>query len=761
LGLAAAAWSDGQPWAVVAASLLWTLSIGLWRGKEGLLVLAGVVLVLAAGWRYTTVPRGTSSDIGPLMEVGPVRLRGVVDAEPQALGSAVRYRVAVRHVQVEGGWQAVRGRVLVTMPASLSFQYGDLLELEGELQAPPSFPDFDYRAYLARQGIGALMPYPRARWLAGGMGDAVLARIVELRGRLAGALEEALPEPEASLAQGVLLGKRGALPPQVLQDMDATGLSHLLAASGQNVALIAGVTTLALAWLVGRRQAALVGLALTGSYAFLVGGSPPVVRAAIMGGLHGLALLVGRPGGGLQPLLLAGTAMTAWDPLLADDLSFQLSFASTLGLVWASHPLQSLAWRWLEGRAPAPVLGLLWPLMGVMAMTVAAVAFTLPVMALNFGRLSTVALVANVLAVPAFAPLLLTSAVVAALGVVWEGLAPWLGWVVWPWAAYILGVAKALAALPGAVVSLQNVGMGHVLAYVAALGLATLLLVRKREKRAVALVPLPGRALAMLVLVALAGGVVWLWVSLPHGHLLRVVFMDVGDGAAALITTPAGHRVLIDGGPSGEALMAALGRNLPFWERRLDLVVVTWPKATRLGGLVEAMDRYEVGWVLAAPMAVDTALFRSFQEASRRQGVVQRRGVAGTHVSMGEAALEVLYPQDEGPMALRLRYGTVSFLFLSDLGRREQEQLLRLHSLKGDVVLLPRGGSGGSLDPVVAREMAPRLAILSVGGGGRSHRDPSPETLALLEGAQVLRTDLHGDIVVETDGRHLWVRHGR
>jgi len=724
-------------------------------------MLAGVVLVLAAGWRYISASRSPLGDIEPLIGVGAVRLRGVVDAEPQIRGSAVRYRVAVRYVQVEGGWQAVRGRVLVTMPASTSFQYGDLLELDGELEAPPLFPDFDYRAYLAREGIGALMPYPRARWLAEGMGDAVLARILELRRQLAGALERALPEPEASLAQGVLLGRRGALPPQVLRDMDATGLSHLLAASGQNVALIAGVTTLALAWLVGRRQAALVGLALTGFYAFLVGGSPPVVRAAIMGGLYGLALLVGRPGGGLQPLFLAGAAMTAWDPLLAHDLSFQLSFASTLGLMWMSYPLQALAWRWLEGRAPAPVLGLLWPLVGVMAMTVAAVAFTLPVTALNFGRLSTVAVVANALAVPAFAPLLLTSAVAAALGAVWEGLAPWLGWMVWPWAAYTLGVAQALASLPGAVVSLENIGMGHVLPYVAALGLVVLLLVRKSEGREVALAPFPGRAMGILALVALAGGVAFLWASLPQGHLLRVVFMDVGEGAATLITTPAGHRILIDGGPSGEALMAALGRNLPFWERRLHLVVITWPKASRLGGLVEAMERYQVGWVLAAPMAVDTALFRSFQETSRQQGVTQRRGVSGAEVLMGGAELEVIHPQEEGPMALILRYGDVSFLFLSDLGKREQEQLWRRHDLKCDVVLLPRGGRGDSLDPGAAREMAPRLAILSVGGDGRGPGGPSPETLALLAGASVLRTDLHGDIVVETDGRHLWVRHGR
>jgi len=176
--------------------------------------LAGVVLVLAAGWRYTSVPRGTSSDIGPLMEVGPVRLRGVVDAEPQALGSAVRYRVAVRHVQVEGGWQAVRGRVLVTMPASTSFQYGHLLELDGELQAPPSFPDFDYRAYLARQGIGALMPYPRARWLAGGMGDAVLARIVELRGGLPEPLRRPCRSRRPLWPKASCWGKGGPCPPR-------------------------------------------------------------------------------------------------------------------------------------------------------------------------------------------------------------------------------------------------------------------------------------------------------------------------------------------------------------------------------------------------------------------------------------------------------------------------------------------------------------------------------------------------------------------
>jgi len=738
---------------VVAAALVWLLGLGIWRRQQGLVAVLGVGLVLAAGWQYALASHPSPSALAPFVGSGPVRLRGVVEAEPEALGRAVRYRVAVRHVQVEAGWQGVRGRVLAILPASLAFRYGDLLELEGELE--PVTAD-----YLARQGIEGLMSYPRARWLAGGLGDPFMARIIDLRQRLAGALVRALPEPEASLAQGVLLGRRAALPQEALRAMDAAGLSHLLAASGQNVALIAGMTVAALGWLVGRRQAAALGLALTGGYAFLVGGSPPIVRAAIMGGLYGLALMMGRPGGGLQPLLLAGAAMTAWDPSLVDDVSFQLSFASTLGLVLMAGPLQALAWRWLEGRAPVALLGLLRPVVGVTAMTVAAVAFTLPVSALTFREASAVAVAANVLAVPAFAPLLATAALVSVLGVVWGGLAPWLGWLAWPWAAYTLAVAQAMASVPGAVVSLREVGLGHALAYVLALGLAVWA-VRRGGRVAMRPPPPSWTPVAALALVALAGGMAWLWASLPSGDALRVAFLDVGDGAAALVTTPAGHRLLIDGGPSGEALMAALGRQLPFWERRLDMVVLTAPKAGRLGGLPEAMERYRVGQVLAAPMSAPTGLFRAFQEAVSRHDVSQRWGREGVRVPLGRGALlEVLYPPEEGPLALRLSYGDVSFLFLSDLGPEEQERLATEHDLRADVLLLPRAGARDSLSPMALDEMAPKVAVLSVARGDRFGR-PSPQTLRLLEGVLVLRTDHDGDVVVETDGHRLWVRRGR
>jgi len=235
LGIAAAAFTGSDPWAAVAAaSALGALSFAL-RPRPSTLafIVLAAALVFAASWRYeTTEPAAAPSGIASLNDGAEVRFRALVAAEPEPRGSSVRYRLAVREVYASGRWRPESGGVLMRAAPLPRFRYGDLLELRGELATPPSFDDFDYRDYLLRRGIGSLVDYPRVQVLARDQGSAVRSALIDTRARLRGALADALPEPEASLAGGVLLGGGARLPSDLARDMRATGTSHLVAVSG-------------------------------------------------------------------------------------------------------------------------------------------------------------------------------------------------------------------------------------------------------------------------------------------------------------------------------------------------------------------------------------------------------------------------------------------------------------------------------------------------------------------------------------------------
>ena len=149
-----------------------------------------------------------------------------------------------------------------------------------------------------------------------------------------------LPEPEASLAGGILFGTRTAIPADLRDDMNATGTSHLVAVSGQNVTMLAALMIAAFGWLVGRRNACWVALAGICLYAALVGAQPSVIRAAVMGALCVMSIALGPPEHRASSPSPAGAAMTALDPQVVHEVSFQLSFASVLGLVVVTPPAQ-------------------------------------------------------------------------------------------------------------------------------------------------------------------------------------------------------------------------------------------------------------------------------------------------------------------------------------------------------------------------------------------------------------------------------------
>jgi competence protein ComEC len=251
---------------------------------------------------------------------------------------------------------------------------------------------------------------------------------------------------------------------------------------------------------------------------------------------------------------------------------------------------------------------------------------------------------------------------------------------------------------------------------------------------------------------------------------LSVTFLDVGQGEATLIEGPGGQRILIDGGPGGEVISAALDRTLPFYDRRIDLVIATHPQADHVGGLPVVLGTYDVGAVLDSEVSLDTPPADAWADAIDAAGVPRHLAERGQAIDLGAGArLEVVGPlsltswsdPNDGSTVVRLVMGYVSFLLTADIEAEAEAALVRSGSeLRATVLKVPHHGSNTSTTPAFLSRVGPAIDVISV-GEGNTYGHPTDAVLSRLTGDYVLRTDEDGDVRIETDGSRIWVTTGR
>ncbi|HVY68211.1 MAG TPA: ComEC/Rec2 family competence protein, partial [Patescibacteria group bacterium] len=352
------------------------------------------------------------------------KLEGYIVEEPD-----VRENYQMLTVQPKGFGQ----NILVTTTFAQEYFYGDWVLLEGKLQEAKNFDDFDYQKYLQRYNIYAVERYPDVLVLKSRQLNPVKYGLLRLKGAFAARVGQLLPEPEASLLLGILIGARKTLPQQVVDNFNDTGTSHIIAVSGFNITII--ISSLAAgAYLLGRRASFYLSLACLLAFVVIAGASASVVRAALMGLLLLAALNIGRQYAIVPALFFAALLMLLQNPkILFWDVGFQLSFAATLGIIYFLPVLQKTAEHWPE----------LWGIKTLLLTTLAAIAATLPLILYTFGRLSLSAPLANILVLPAV-PLTMLLGFLTVLPLAGPGFALLARWLL----AYILKVIAVLAALP-------------------------------------------------------------------------------------------------------------------------------------------------------------------------------------------------------------------------------------------------------------------------------------------------------------------------
>jgi len=448
--------------AAVAGTLLnrYSLRNGQSPNQLNLIVPLCLAVICLAGLRYEVSlpskgPEQVAYWAGDLGSVPELRLKGVVSGDPVYTEKGGSYRLSLREIWPPGatGFRAVSGDIYVKVEPSQHYEAGELLELAGKLYLPAQQTEdgFPYRDYLNRQGMYAVMSKPQAVVLATHQDFFVFHYLNDIQNGSLDIINRFMEGKQAGLLGGILLGEQTGLDPQVKDNFRRTGSTHIIAISGANITITVGVLMLLFGRFFSKKPTLYLSLIGIFFYVLLVGASPGVIRAGVMGGFAIGGLLLGREYTALYGLFGTALFMTLISPQVLYDIGFELSFMATLGLILIAQPLQNLSQfkNWPAFLKEGLIMGF------------AAEAMTLPLSIFYFKQISLVSLPTSLLALPALPIIMATGAVLVGGGWVFSawlpGLVSFLGWLSWLFLAYMIAVIDFFASLPFASVSLNAI----------------------------------------------------------------------------------------------------------------------------------------------------------------------------------------------------------------------------------------------------------------------------------------------------------------
>lgn len=439
--------------------------------------LAGfVALFLFLGiWRYAVCSLAESPDDIYYYNGQEINFIGTVISEPDIRDKNQKLKIA--KINLSDSEKKLAGTVLATVDRYPEYNYGDQLAMKCKLKSPEAFNDFNYDRYLARYDIYSVCYYPQIKKLEGNTGNYFLAAIYKFKNIVRNKINRNLVEPQSSLAAGILLGDMRSADEDLKLAFSQSGLSHITAVSGMNITILVVVSMSVLLFLgFNRRQAFYISVLFLIVFVILVGAPASAVRAGVMGFLALLALNIGRLNRITNAIFSTAVCLLFFNPrLLRDDIGFQLSFLAVLGLIFI-YPLFDM----LLNKIKIPIIKITGE---VLAITLSAQVFTLPIIAYNFSTISLVAPLSNLLVLWCITFLTVGLFVVLILSF----FLPMLAWFFWLpidlLLRYIVKVAELSASWPLAFLAIDYFWIGWLVIYYFGAGLAVFVFSRRFKNK--------------------------------------------------------------------------------------------------------------------------------------------------------------------------------------------------------------------------------------------------------------------------------------
>ena len=690
------------------------------------------------------------------------------DASPSLSGVSLSLEVdRIAPLAIPGAARPVAGGLLVTVAGALSADHmnewraGRMVRLPVELHRPSRYldagvPDGE-RALLLRGTMlvgstksGALVEVIRhGSWM-----DEQLASVRAFARRAIHDTVGRWSTRSAAIVTAIVIGDRAGLDEGVQRSLQEAGTYHVIAISGGNIAILAGLLlgVFRLAGVLGR-TAALVSMAALISYGALVGGGASVDRATLMAVLYFAARAADQRSPPLNTLALAAALLVAVQPFSVVDPAFVLTFGATLAILLVAPAIPVvLPRRWM-------------PAVSLLVASMATEAVLLPAGALFFSRVTFAGLALNFLAIPLMAVAQIAGMVLVPLAFVSIRLALAAGFVAHAGAAGLIWSASLAHFVPALMFRVAPPAWWVVALYYVALAAWW----HSRNRNVFSVIS----AISVFVVVFAAIWILaepWAWLAARGDGRLHVTFLDVGQGDAAFVRLPQGSTLLVDAGglvgtstfDIGDRVVAPVLRDAGV--RRLDYLVLTHGDPDHIGGagaIVEEFRPRQVWEGIPVPRFEPLKVLRA---ASLARGLMWRNVPAGEHLKVDGVDVAVLHPtpadwerqkvRNDDSIVLELRWADISVVLTGDIGKAVERTLLgRIDSAPVRIVKVPHHGSLTSSTPEFLRALRPSIAVFSAGRANHFGH-PAPEILERYRevGAEIFRTDRDGEVDVTTDG---------
>jgi len=776
-------WSLGAAlllaFSILFGALVWATK--KWKAVAALLVVSASTFSLGYVLHYRALrPNFSAVHLRSLGEYrDPIYLEGVLFREPERLINRSRWYFRAESVWYPTGAKRAEGKILVTVQRETKeWHYGDRVRFRIRVRPPPGAAnpgEFDYASYLARRNIyltGYLVSdaaVELVRREAGGF----WTWIESLRRRIRQFFEQRLPFEKAAILKALVIGDRGWISKTMRKQFAASGLAHLLAISGLHVGMLGVVVFVGVRYLGGLSPTLLLRYNLlkiaTGTsffavlfYTVLAGAKIPTIRSAIMIGIYELAIILDREDEILNSLFLAALLIALYWPGAVMEVSFQLSFLAVLFIVSGLWKMQQ--WWSIKGYKTIPrdrEKFTYWfrPVALYLSVPVLAILGTGPMIAYHFGFLSLAGLISNPLVVPVVGFLVVPLGLAMGL---FSLISPTLGipiiWICQPLLSVVQSMVGFFAHLPLSHIPVAKPTFFEIILIYSLFSAVFLL----RGKTRWALISVG------LLLILIVGDSLYWWHQRWGRRNVRMTFLSVGHGDAAVVELPGGKVLLIDaGGTTRGGFDKGNSIVRPFLLSRrilkVDYVLLSHARVDHYGGLEAVFDQFKPEEYWYAPEVARSGRLQALEEKANQLAI--KSIPVYSHQScrwVEQAQICFLFPLQQDSrkhsVVARLSFKDVHVIFPGDIQVPEERLLLRVGAeLKGDVIKVPRHGSRSSSSEPFINEVKPKLAIFSV-GQNNSFGLPKDQVVDRYadRGAVVLRTDQDGAITVETNGKEIW-----